>query len=73
MNFNFCLIVFLLEFREYVVVYEFVYFKYRNYLKVFWSFVFCFYLDYCFVREELKKWWSILELNLYWWWLEGRE
>lgn len=73
LNFNLRLIALPPELREYVVVHELAHLKHRNHSKAFWSLVSRFYPDYRSAREELKKWWSILELNPYWRWLEGRE
>lgn len=73
LNFNLRLVALPPELREYVVVHELAHLKHRNHSRAFWSLVSRFYPDYRSAREELKKWWSILELNPYWRWLEGRE
>lgn len=73
LNFNLRLIAVPPELREYVVVHELAHQKHRNHSKAFWNLVSNFYPDYRSAREELKKWWTILELNPYWRWLEGRE
>jgi predicted metal-dependent hydrolase len=73
LNFNLRLIAVPPELRNYVVIHELAHLKHRNHSKTFWNFVSRFYPDYRSAREELKKWWTILELNPYWRWLEKRE
>jgi predicted metal-dependent hydrolase len=73
LNFNLRLIAVPPPLREYVVIHELAHLKHRNHSKAFWGLVERFYPDYGPAREELKKWWSILELNPYWRWLEERE
>ncbi|NJF25529.1 M48 family metallopeptidase [Thermococcus sp. Bubb.Bath] len=73
LNFNLRLAAVPPELREYVVVHELAHLKHRNHSRAFWDFVLCFYPDYRPAREELNKWWGVLELNPYWRWLEGRE
>ncbi|MBP1912545.1 M48 family metallopeptidase [Thermococcus stetteri] len=73
LNFNLRLMAVPPELREYVVIHELAHLKHRNHSKAFWNLVSHFYPDYRSAREKLKKWWSILELNPYWQWLEGRE
>ncbi|MDV3104483.1 M48 family metallopeptidase [Thermococcus waiotapuensis] len=59
--------------KEYVVIHELAHLKHMNHSKAFWEFVGRFYPDYRKARKELKKWWSIIELNPYWRWLGGGE
>ncbi|ASJ00569.1 M48 family metallopeptidase [Thermococcus gorgonarius] len=70
-NFNVRLVSVPPELREYVVVHELAHLKYMNHSKEFWNLVGRFYPDYREARKELKKWWSIIELNPYWRWLGG--
>ena len=73
LNFNVRLVAIPPGLREYVVVHELAHLKYMNHSKAFWGLVGEFYPDYRNARKELKKWWSILELNPYWRWLGGEE
>ncbi len=73
LNFNVRLVSVPPGLREYVVVHELAHLKYMNHSKAFWELVGKFYPDYREARKELKKWWSILELNPYWRWLGGAE
>ncbi len=72
LNFNVRLIAVPEELLRYVVIHELAHLKYMDHSKEFWKLVGEFYPDYKKAREELKKWWTILELNEYWKWLEGR-
>ena len=71
LNFNVRLVSVPPELREYVVVHELAHLKFQEHSKAFWDFVGRFYPDYREAREELRKWWSIIELNPYWRWLGG--
>ncbi len=73
LNFNVRLISVPPELRRYVVIHELAHLRHLNHSKAFWELVGRFYPDYRGAREELKRWWSILELNPYWRWLGGRE
>jgi predicted metal-dependent hydrolase len=73
LNFNVRLVSIPPDLREYVVVHELAHLKHMDHSKDFWEFVGRFYPDYGTARKELKKWWSILELNPYWRWLGGEE
>ncbi len=73
LNFNVRLVAIPPGLREYVVIHELAHLKYMNHSKAFWGLVGEFYPDYRNARKELKKWWSILELNPYWRWLGGEE
>ena len=73
LNFNVRLVAIPPSLREYVVVHELAHLKYMNHSKAFWELVGRFYPDYRNARKELKKWWSIIELNPYWRWLGGAE
>ncbi|WP_297501165.1 SprT family zinc-dependent metalloprotease [Thermococcus sp.] len=73
LNFNVRLVSVPPELREYVVVHELAHLKYMNHSKAFWELVGRFYPDYRGAREELQRWWSIIELNPYWRWLGGKE
>ncbi|NJE04471.1 SprT family zinc-dependent metalloprotease [Thermococcus sp. MV11] len=59
------------ELREYVVVHELAHMRHMNHSKAFWGLVGEFYPEYRAARKELKRWWTILELNPYWKWLTG--
>ncbi len=72
LNFNVRLIAVPEGLLRYVVIHELAHLKYMDHSKEFWKLVGEFYPDYKKAREELKKWWTILELNEYWKWLEGR-
>jgi predicted metal-dependent hydrolase len=72
LNFNVRLIALPPELREYVVVHELAHLRYMNHSKAFWELVGEFYPDYQAARKELKKWWTIIELNEHWKWMEGR-
>ncbi|ASJ03318.1 peptidase [Thermococcus profundus] len=72
LNFNVRLVSIPPDLREYVVVHELAHLKHMNHSKAFWELVGRFYPDYRRARKELKKWWSILELNPYWRWLRER-
>jgi len=71
LNFNVRLISLPRTLREYVVVHELAHLRHLNHSKAFWKLVGEFYPDYKHARKELKKWWTIVELNPYWNWLEG--
>lgn len=73
LNFNVRLAAVPPELREYVVIHELAHLKYMNHSREFWEFVGRFYPNYRSARKELKKWWSIVELNPYWRWLGGGE
>ncbi len=72
LSFNIRLIAVPPDLRRYVVIHELAHLKYMNHSGTFWSLVGKFYPDYRDARGELKRWWSILELNPYWRLLEGR-
>ena len=72
LNFNVRLIAVPEELLRYVVIHELAHLKYMDHSREFWELVGKFYPDYRKAREELKKWWTIIELNEYWKWLEGR-
>ncbi|WP_010478089.1 M48 family metallopeptidase [Thermococcus zilligii] len=72
-NFNVRLVSVPPGLREYVVIHELAHLKHMNHSKAFWEFVGRFYPGYREARRELKKWWSIIELNPYWRWLGGGE
>lgn len=72
-SFNVRLIAVPEELKRYVVVHELAHLKFMDHSRDFWNFVGRFYPDYKSARAELKKWWSIIELNPYWRWLEGRQ
>ncbi|WP_297092602.1 SprT family zinc-dependent metalloprotease [Thermococcus sp.] len=71
LNFNIRLIAIPPELREYVVIHELAHLKYMNHSRAFWELVGRFYPDYKTARKELKKWWTIIELNPHWKWLAG--
>lgn len=73
LNFNVRLVAVPPELREYVVIHELAHLRHMNHSREFWDFVGRFYRDYKNARKELRKWWSIVELNPYWRWLGGRE
>ncbi len=73
LNFNVRLIALPRELREYVVIHELAHLKHMNHSKAFWELVGEFYPDYKNARKELKKWWTIVELNPYWKWLARGE
>ena len=73
LNFNVRLVSVPPELREYVVIHELAHLKFLDHSKEFWSLVERFYPDYKSARAELGFWWSVIELNPYWRWLEGRE
>ncbi|NJE02320.1 M48 family metallopeptidase [Thermococcus sp. JdF3] len=73
LNFNVRLIALPPELREYVVVHELAHLRYMNHSKAFWELVGEFYPDYQAARKELKKWWTIVELNPHWKWLARGE
>ncbi|ASJ14727.1 M48 family metallopeptidase [Thermococcus radiotolerans] len=73
LNFNVRLIALPPELREYVVIHELAHLKHMNHSKAFWELVGEFYPDYKNARKELKKWWTIVELNPYWKWLARGE
>ncbi len=72
LNFNVRLISVPPDLLRYVVVHELAHLKYLDHSKAFWNLVGRFYPEYKRAREELKRWWTIIELNNYWKWLEGR-
>ena len=71
LNFNVRLVSVPPGLREYVVVHELTHLRFPNHSKAFWEFVGRFYPEWRSAREELKRWWSIIELNPYWRWLGG--
>jgi predicted metal-dependent hydrolase len=73
LNFNVRLVSIPPYLREYVVVHELAHLKHMNHSKAFWELVGRFYPNYRTARKELKRWWSILELNPYWRWLGEME
>ncbi|ASJ07928.1 peptidase [Thermococcus siculi] len=71
LNFNVRLVSVPPRLREYVVVHELAHIKYMNHSREFWELVGRFYPDYRTARKDLKRWWSIIELNPYWRSLSG--
>ncbi|NJE04998.1 M48 family peptidase [Thermococcus sp. M36] len=69
LNFNVRLVAIPPELRNYVVIHELAHLKHMNHSKAFWELVERFYPDYKTARKELKRWWSIIELNPHWRWL----
>ena len=72
LNFNVRLIAVPEELLNYVVIHELAHLRHMDHSKEFWQLVGRFYPDYRKAREELRKWWTIIELNEYWKWMEGR-